>query len=87
MQSYRTYKFPWIGLPRTPPKIAVSDDGQELYMSWNGATEVAEWVVQGSKKSSGKSLTMHTVFKSLSLYDNIRDTLDLCLISTKRPSN
>lgn len=47
-QSYRTMKFEWTGMPKTNPKIAVNESECEVYMSWNGATEVAEWLVQGS---------------------------------------
>ncbi len=39
--SYRAYRFPWVGRPTRPPAIAV--DGDTLYASWNGATEVKEW--------------------------------------------
>lgn len=46
-QSYRTYKAPWVGTPVTSPDVAIQDN--ILYVSWNGATEVAIWkIVQGS---------------------------------------
>jgi hypothetical protein len=43
--SYRAYRFPWSAKPRTRP-VAVLRDGF-VYASWNGATEVASWVVHG----------------------------------------
>ena len=39
--SYRAYRFPWVGRPTTRPAIAVRD--RTLYVSWNGATEVVRW--------------------------------------------
>jgi Arylsulfotransferase (ASST) len=43
--SYRAYRFPWIGRPRNRPAIAV--EGGTLYASWNGATEVKSWQLLG----------------------------------------
>jgi hypothetical protein len=43
IDTYRAYRFPWVGLPADRP--AVSIDGDTLYVSWNGATEVARWRV------------------------------------------
>jgi len=48
IQSYRTYKFAWIGEPRRPPKVEISDDDVEVYVSWNGATDVLNWILQCS---------------------------------------
>jgi hypothetical protein len=42
--SYRSYRFPWVGKPRTRPAIAVAGNGT-VYASWNGATRVARWRV------------------------------------------
>lgn len=52
MQSYRTYKFPWTGRPRWNPAVQLSDDDAEVYVSWLGATDVREWVLQCSQKLS-----------------------------------
>jgi len=41
--SYRAYRFPWTGLPQGKPDAV--RDGNTLYASWNGATQVAEWRV------------------------------------------
>jgi hypothetical protein len=43
--SYRAYRFPWIGRPRSKPAIAV--EGDTLHVSWNGATEVKSWQLLG----------------------------------------
>lgn len=48
-ESYRAYRFPWNGRPADEKPAVVaereSDDEAILYVSWNGATEVAEWEV------------------------------------------
>jgi arylsulfotransferase ASST len=55
-QSYRGYRFPWVGTPSEPPAIAAavgSGSAQAgasgavttVYASWNGATQVASWRV------------------------------------------
>lgn len=53
VQSYRTMKFPWIGKPTDPPSAVLADDGDAVYVSWNGATEVRHWILQHSDSSAG----------------------------------
>lgn len=48
VQSYRDLKFPWTGIPRTKPSVAVEHG--IVYVSWLGATEVQSWLVQGSRQ-------------------------------------
>jgi hypothetical protein len=45
--SYRAYRSPWRGTPRSAPDVAASVSGAtaKVYASWNGATEVASWRV------------------------------------------
>jgi Arylsulfotransferase (ASST) len=45
--SYRAYRFPWIGTPTTLPSVRASTAGAStnVYVSWNGATRVASWLV------------------------------------------
>jgi hypothetical protein len=47
--SYRALRFPWHGRPAELPAVAVQqgDADTTVYASWNGATEVATWVVLG----------------------------------------
>ncbi|TML01404.1 MAG: ArsR family transcriptional regulator, partial [Actinobacteria bacterium] len=55
VDSYRAYRFPWIGRPRSRPAIAV--EGDTLYTSWNGATEVRAWqLLGGAEKSKLRAL-------------------------------
>jgi hypothetical protein len=48
-QSYRAFRFPWTGQPRSRPTVTLSaqaaDGSQLAYVSWNGATQVARWRV------------------------------------------
>jgi hypothetical protein len=48
VESYRAFRFPWKGHPTEAPAL-VAESGPEkkvtLYVSWNGATEVATWEV------------------------------------------
>lgn len=45
--TYRAFRLPWVGDPTTVPKLATrtATTTTTLYMSWNGATEVATYVV------------------------------------------
>lgn len=60
-QSYRAYRSPWVGMPATPPDVVVATGaggGTTVYVSWNGATEVAEWlVVSGNGERDLQPLT------------------------------
>jgi hypothetical protein len=40
-QSYRAFRFPWLGRPTGAPALAAANGA--LHASWNGATEVASW--------------------------------------------
>jgi hypothetical protein len=46
-QSYRAFRLPWSGTPTGSPAVAAvrhrSTGTTTLYVSWNGATEVARW--------------------------------------------
>jgi hypothetical protein len=48
VESYRAFRFPWKGYPTDTPAVVAesgSDEEVTLYVSWNGATEVATWEV------------------------------------------
>jgi hypothetical protein len=45
VDSYRAYRFSWVGRPHSKPTVAV--EGNTLYASWNGATEVRSWQLLG----------------------------------------
>ncbi|KXT07710.1 hypothetical protein AC579_7860 [Pseudocercospora musae] len=55
--SYRNYKFPFVGQPKEKEiavvAVAHSSDGEtttEVFVSWNGATEVASWNLYDAMK-------------------------------------
>ncbi|KAG4027953.1 hypothetical protein MFRU_025g00200 [Monilinia fructicola] len=51
VQSYRTFKFEWHGWPTTDPDVRILTNGSDwlsFYVSWNGATEVQRWLLQGA---------------------------------------
>jgi hypothetical protein len=51
VDSYRAYRLPWIGRPRRQA-LAVAVRSRNVYVSWNGATEVVSWqLLQGPSKT------------------------------------
>ena len=52
VQNYRAYKAEWQGFPTTSPSLFLGENGNGCragYVSWNGATNVEEWVVYESR--------------------------------------
>ena len=49
IDSYRAFRFPWVGTPTTKPAAVAKRPGgvRTVYVSWNGATQVAAWEVLG----------------------------------------
>ncbi|KAJ4393227.1 hypothetical protein N0V93_002435 [Gnomoniopsis smithogilvyi] len=48
--SYRAFKTTqWVGRPRYAPKTHHRPADGILYVSWNGATEIENWVLQGAE--------------------------------------
>jgi hypothetical protein len=47
--SYRAYRFQWTGTPQTTPAVIGASHGRStgIYVSWNGATSVSSWRVEG----------------------------------------
>jgi hypothetical protein len=51
--TYRAYRFPWVGTPSAQPAVAAGAGGRSVYASWNGATQVATWqVLAGASEAS-----------------------------------
>jgi hypothetical protein len=51
VDSYRAYRLPWVGRPRQHA-LRVVVRGQNVYVSWNGATQVSSWqLLQGPRKT------------------------------------
>jgi len=54
-QSYRAFTGDWAGYPKDKPAVALRPNpsrGTAVYVSWNGATEVATWRVLAGKRPS-----------------------------------
>ena len=63
VNSYRAYRFPWHGQPKTPPAVAASPGPGgvvTVYSAWNGATEVARWRVLGGPAPNALSTVGET---------------------------
>jgi hypothetical protein len=53
--NYRAFRLPWVGRPNRPPRLvrrAVSGR-RRLFVSWNGATQVAGWRVETRTGADG----------------------------------
>lgn len=51
VKTYRAIKtFDWIGRPEYPPIAKML--GDKIYVSWNGATEVGAWQLEGRKNGA-----------------------------------
>ncbi|CAG8923410.1 unnamed protein product [Penicillium salamii] len=57
--SYRVFKFDWVGRPLTAPEAATTADS--VFVSWNGATEVASWQVEAWDQQSLTNMTFIAV--------------------------
>lgn len=54
VKSYRAMKtFDWVGRPREPPAAII--DGGKVFVSWNGATEVRSWQLEGHKDDAERN--------------------------------
>lgn len=62
IQSYRAYRFQWYGQPDTSPDVVASatGSGTTVYASWDGATDVTDWLVLAGPNSNPSSLTAVT---------------------------
>jgi Arylsulfotransferase (ASST) len=61
--SYRAYRFPWTGTPADAPAVAASTSGSttNVYVSWNGATQVSSWrVLAGSAANALQAVVTTT---------------------------
>jgi Arylsulfotransferase (ASST) len=58
--SYRAYSYPWTGTPTTVPAMSASTSGADtnVYVSWNGATQVRAWrVLAGASADALQAVT------------------------------
>ncbi|KAL3423317.1 hypothetical protein PVAG01_05064 [Phlyctema vagabunda] len=63
VQSYRAFRLPWVGRPKTAPDAFACVDQVSnktlVYMSWNGATEHRSWNVYAGKSQESLHLAGH----------------------------
>jgi len=78
VMSYRVHKYEWHGWPLTIPVSVLdqSDDREwRVFVSWNGATEVKEWILEGAKNLTWSNetgtLVDTTEWKELTSKDKI----------------
>jgi hypothetical protein len=79
IQSYRAYRFDWIGNPPWRPAFAVRKSSaaghDRVYMSWNGATRVVKWRIEAASSARGPFTRITTVsWKSFETSTPVRIT-------------
>ncbi|OQE18621.1 hypothetical protein PENSTE_c017G02158 [Penicillium steckii] len=69
--TYRAYKFPWVGRPLYPPTLiseANGVNGSELttmfHVSWNGATDIEYWRFYARNSTTGEKHEIGTIPKN-----------------------
>ncbi len=53
--TYRAERFPWSATPNTKPAVVAKRESPgevAVYVSWNGATEVAKWEVLAGEEAN-----------------------------------
>lgn len=73
MQSYRAYRYPWVGRPHTKPDVAACPSSEKgktaVYVSWNGSTDVESWKVYSD--SQVKKTVPREGFETTILIDDL----------------
>ncbi|KAJ6005755.1 hypothetical protein N7451_003699 [Penicillium sp. IBT 35674x] len=74
MQTYRAYRYPWVGQPSTKPDVVAcpssNGDKSTVYVSWNGATDVQSWKIHSGSKV--KSSAVRNGFETVIVVDSLR---------------
>ncbi|HUW13729.1 MAG TPA: aryl-sulfate sulfotransferase [Anaerolineae bacterium] len=62
LDSYRAFRYPWVGRPAWPPTLCARPEGQgvRLSYSWNGATGIEAYRVLGGAEPSPTALVTTT---------------------------
>lgn len=73
MQTYRAYRYQWVGRPMTKPDVIACPATREglafVYVSWNGATDVQSWRVYSG--SQVKQTEPRNGFETIILIDGL----------------
>lgn len=67
MNTYRAYRFPWVGHPLGHPTLHRSHPGgrEQFDVVWNGATRVVKWRILGGRSRSRLHIVGHTRWRGL----------------------
>lgn len=57
VNSYRAFKQQWQGRPTTKPDVHWDKQGNRVYYSWNGATDVVLWEIYTANTSDSRTWT------------------------------
>jgi hypothetical protein len=73
MQTYRAYRYPWVGRPSTKPDVVACPSSKSgktaVYVSWTGATDVQSWKVYSG--SQVKKVATRNGFETTILVDGL----------------
>ncbi|OQU95280.1 hypothetical protein CLAIMM_01511 [Cladophialophora immunda] len=70
VKSYRTFRTSsWVGKPLVPPSVYLRPRDERIYVSWNGATEVHTWILQGRAEIQNGARTDLNATQVDSYYD------------------
>ncbi|GLI72751.1 hypothetical protein PoHVEF18_000933 [Penicillium ochrochloron] len=73
MQTYRVYRYPWVGRPSNKPSVvacpSIKSGKTAVYVSWNGATDVQSWKVFSG--SQVKHTAVRNGFETTILVDDL----------------
>lgn len=76
MQTYRAYRYPWVGKPATKPDVVACPSRKggktAVYVSWNGATDVQSWKIYSD--SQVKKTALRNGFETTVLVDGLADS-------------
>lgn len=68
VQGYRASRGNWTAYPTTTPAMNVTKDDTaatyDIYVSWNGATEISSWELLGSDSDAAKGTSLANVTKT-----------------------
>ncbi|KAI1437854.1 Arylsulfotransferase-domain-containing protein [Xylaria sp. CBS 124048] len=75
--TYRASKtLTWVGQPTSPPSLFLDPPDGAAFASWNGATEVQKWMVQGA---SWDDLNAHGLDGFVDIDVVAKDAFETCL--------
>lgn len=65
VHAYRAFRASsWIGRPNTQPDVYLDPKNGFAFVSWNGATEVSQWIMQTATATPGDELSFVDVVKA-----------------------